>query len=86
MGKPLDMSNKPEPTYEEVVNKLRMRYSNVHPLIFYRTVERAKGAGEIFDILESLPKELPVIWDAVTRRWISTDDITQSSEVQAVLG
>ena len=66
----------------EVVKQLKVRYANVHPLIFYRSIERANSPGEAFDILESIPKEMPILWGAKERRWINTVDITQASEMQ----
>ena len=67
---------------DDVVDKMREKYGHVHPLIFLRSLERAKDAGELFDILESLPGDLPVLWDDKTRRWVTTDDLTQSREFQ----
>lgn len=51
---------------------LRERYKDKHPLLFQRSVEFAKTNGELFDIMESVP-ELPVVWDAEFRRWVTTD-------------
>ena len=67
---------------EEVVKKLKVRYGHVHPLIFHRTIERAKSPGEAFDILETLPQDLPILWSAADRCWVNTDDITQAREMQ----
>jgi hypothetical protein len=67
---------------QEVVDKLREKYHTVHPMIFLRSVERARSPGELFDILESLPKELPVVWDHQLRRWVISDDLTLSKEMQ----
>jgi len=64
------MENPPE--------NMRARYRNLHPLLWARSVEKARSAGELFDILEEIPKRYPLIWDEATRRWIFTDDILQS--------
>lgn len=63
---------------QEVVEKLKERYSLVHPLLFHRSVEKARSLGELFDILEEVPVVLPVIWDEMSRRWKTSDDITQA--------
>jgi hypothetical protein len=67
---------------EEVVSKLRDRYANLHPLVFSRSVERARSAGELFDILESIPDDLPIMWSDEDYRWIRTDDVTQSGKFE----
>lgn len=54
---------------------LRRRYSHLHPLILQRTIERANSAGEVFDILESMPLAYPVVWDAESRKWVEASDI-----------
>ena len=65
---------------DDVTASMRERYANVYPLIFSRSVERAKDLGELFDILEELPKDLPVIWNHEKRRWVVTDDLTQTKK------
>jgi hypothetical protein len=52
---------------------LRERYSKIHPLLFHRCVERTKSNGELFDMLESLPEEYPIVWDEESKSWISTN-------------
>jgi hypothetical protein len=61
-----------------VVEKLKERYAHLHPLLFHRSVEKARTLGELFDILEEVPVVLPVAWDAESRRWKTTDDLTQA--------
>jgi len=63
---------------EETILNMQKKYKDVIPMVFHRSVEYAKDAGELFDILEALPDELPVIWDSEIRRWVVTDDLTQS--------
>lgn len=46
---------------EDAVRKLKDRYSDVHPLVFHRSASYAKTPGELFDILESIPKTYPII-------------------------
>jgi hypothetical protein len=54
--------------------KLRVRYQNLHPLLFHRSCEYAMTGGELFDILEAIPS-LPVVWDQNKRRWIQPEKI-----------
>jgi hypothetical protein len=61
-----------------VVEKLKERYPHLHPLLFHRSVEKAQTLGELFDILEEVPVVLPVAWDEESRRWKTTDDLTQA--------
>ena len=67
---------------EEVIRKLKEKYSEVHPLLFCRTVERARSAGDLFDIMEALPNDLPIMWSEDSRRWVVTDDLSQSANFQ----
>jgi hypothetical protein len=62
---------------QEVVEKLKERYPQIHPLLFNRSVERARSVGELFDILESIPNEYPIVWGESEHRWVFTNDILQ---------
>ena len=64
----------------EVVKKLKARYNHIHPLIFHRSLERAKSPGDLYDILETLPNKLTIIWNPIGRRWTEAEDITMSKE------
>jgi len=55
---------------DEVQEALRNRYPNVHPLVWHRSVEYAKTNGELFDIMESMPLEMPIVWDNEQRTWV----------------
>jgi len=57
----------------EVQKALKDRYSDLHPMLFHRCLEKANSNAELFDMLDSMPKEFPIIWDEKTRAWISTD-------------
>lgn len=63
---------------DDVQDALRKRYQHLHPLIFARSVERAETNGELFDILEEFPVEYPVVWDDSQRKWVFTEDLTQT--------
>ncbi len=65
---------------ETTLVALRKRYPQVHPLLFQRSVERARSGGDLFDILESVPTKYPILWSDKDRRWVSTDDILQAEQ------
>lgn len=65
---------------ENIVRKLKERYSNLHPLLFFRSVERAKSNVELFDILDTIPKNCPVSWCEKENRWVETKDFYVHSE------
>lgn len=58
-----------------MIDNLRKRYAHLHPLIFHRSVERARNDVELFDILDSCPTDFPIIWDIDERRWKTTNDL-----------
>lgn len=64
----------------KIVEKLRIRYEEVHPLLFHRSLDRAKSNGELFDILDTLPKEYPIYWCEESNCWKSTSDLYLSEE------
>jgi hypothetical protein len=65
---------------DEIVQKLKERYSYLHPLIIHRSLEKSKKDVDLFDILDSAPKDFPVIWSEENKRWMKTQDIFQSKE------
>ncbi len=65
-----------------IIESFQKRYSHLNHLLFVRSVERSNNPGELFDILEEIPKEYPVVWDETLRRWIVTDDLLQSQSYQ----
>lgn len=65
---------------EDKLSALKIRYSKVHPLMFHRSVERARSFADLFEILEGIPARFPVIWDDSKRMWIKeTDPTTQKN-------
>lgn len=63
---------------DDVQIALKKRYAHIHPLLFQRSIEKARSNGELFDILEEMPKNRPIIWDEKKRRWRYTEDLLQS--------
>ena len=56
---------------------LKEKYPNIHPLLFHRCVEKAKSDVELFDMIDSLPEEYPIVWDENIRKWVHTDLLQQ---------
>jgi len=54
----------------EIVCVFKKRYTHLNPLLFSRSVERAKDAVELFDILDTIPTASPLAWNATERRWM----------------
>lgn len=61
----------------QVLKSLRERYAHIHPLMFQRSLEKSKSNGDLFDILEGIPKEFPIIWDDEENCWQKTDNLLQ---------
>lgn len=59
---------------DDLIESFKKRYNKLHPLIFNRSLEKAENASELFDILESIPKSYPFVWDDSKRKWIKTND------------
>lgn len=60
---------------QNVVTKLKEKYSHLHPLLFARSVERARSNGDLFDIVDTVPKTFPVVWNEKEYRWQSVTDL-----------
>jgi hypothetical protein len=63
---------------QKIVEKLKERYKDIHPLVFHRSLEHAKTEVELFDILESIPKSYPIVWSEEDFCWIKTDLIVKA--------
>lgn len=63
---------------KETIEALKAKYSTVNTLMFYRSKERSKTAGELFDILDTMPKEFPMVWNEENKRWVTTKDLFQA--------
>ena len=53
----------------DIVSVLKRRYANLPPLLLSRSIERARNETELFDILDGVPDELPLVWSIEERRW-----------------
>lgn len=63
----------------DIEQALRNRYPNLHPLLFSRCLEKATSDVHLFDLLETMPTEYPIVWDDVVKSWCHTEDLLQSS-------
>ena len=63
-------------TYEA----LKEKFSHIHPLMFQRCVERTKTAGELFDMLDLMPKDYPIAWNQTRKEWVQVDLLTAESK------
>jgi hypothetical protein len=63
---------------DQVKESLRQRYPNIHPLIFQRSLEKSRSNVDLFDILEGIKEDYPLIWDEKTRTWKKTDNLLQA--------
>ena len=57
----------------EIVQNLVERYDRLPVLILQRSVERAVSEVELFDILDTVPSDYPLVWDNKCRRWMTGD-------------
>jgi len=57
----------------DIQKSLKERYPHIHPLVFHRSCEKAKSNSELFDMLETMPKKYPIVWDEEKRKWVVTD-------------
>jgi len=60
---------------KDLVDKLKERYAELHPLIFYRSFSRARSDSDLFDILDTVPVKFPIVWSDIDNRWNTTEDI-----------
>jgi len=67
---------------EEVLENFRKRYSHIHPLVVQRSMERAKDASDLFEILESVPKNPPFSWDSERHAWVRDFDVAARSQMK----
>lgn len=59
----------------DLIQKLRQRYPNLPPLLFHRSIERARSNGDLFDILDGCPAKYPITWSESDYCWVTTDDL-----------
>lgn len=59
---------------DPVLENLKNRHKNLHPLVFHRSVEKARDLANLFDILEDMPKKYPIIWDEKSGSWTQESD------------
>lgn len=65
---------------ESFIISLKQRYNNVDPLVFQRSVEKARTKVELFEILEDIP-DLPFSWSDKKRKWVREKDLFQVKKI-----
>lgn len=60
----------------ETIKKLEEKYK-IHPLIFQRSIEKAKDEFELFDILDTIPESFPLMWENEKRIWVTVSDFLE---------
>lgn len=63
-----------------IIEKLRERYPDIHPLLFHRSIEHAKSNGDLFDILDTMPNKYPIIWCESKYKWETVQDLYLSND------
>lgn len=64
----------------KVVEKLKEKFSFLPPLLVYRSIERAKSNGDLFDILDTVPEKYPIVWCDKNNRWVSFPELYDNQE------
>jgi hypothetical protein len=59
----------------EIIESLRERYNEVHPLIFQRSIDHANSEVELFDVLDGIPDGYPIAWSETEHKWVATEDV-----------
>ncbi len=67
----------------EISANLKERYKHIHPLVFFRSIEKSNTIGELFDILETLPN-YPIVWSEKKKCWLNTKDILQVDKLKRI--
>lgn len=62
-----------------VLQSLKEKYK-VHDVVFSRSVGKATSVTDLFDILHTMPGELPLIWDKDERRWCLVREIVSDGK------
>jgi hypothetical protein len=60
-------------TEEEIIESIKKRYSFLPSFVIFRSLERARSSGDLFDILDTFPSVYPVIWEEDKRRWVTVE-------------
>jgi len=69
---------------DSCVEAFKKRYSALHPLVFQRSVERAKSASDLFEILEGMPSKFPISWDDIKHMWVNDSDVIAQKKMKNI--
>jgi hypothetical protein len=68
----------------DVLSSFREKYCHIHPLVLQRSIEKAKDAVDLFEILESIPKS-PFSWDEEKHRWMKDFDVSGKAQLKKMM-
>lgn len=69
---------------DPVLCNFKAKYAHVHPLVFHRSVERAKSFLNLFEIMEALPKDCPFSWSDSVGMWVRDDDMMAFDSLDSI--
>lgn len=52
-----------------IIASMRERYTHIATVVFMRSFSMAKNEVELFDILETVPNQFPLLWNNEIRQW-----------------
>ncbi len=70
---------------EATLANFRARYSEVHPLVFQRSLEKASSELDLFEILQTVPSRPPFSWDDSKRSWSPDEDVMATGSMKSML-
>lgn len=69
---------------DRILNSFKDKYRDIDPLVFHRSVERAKSFSDLFEILEDVPS-YPFCWDDENKKWSSVKDFVIFEKLNEIL-
>lgn len=68
-----------------IIDSFKKSYKNIHPLVFHRSLEKSKKSINLFDALQSVPKNGPYFWDDKNKVWKKDYDFLIYKEVKKIM-
>lgn len=69
---------------QNIIDSLKERHKDLHPLVFHRSLEKSTSAVDLFEILESVPR-FPFFWDDNNKKWTKTLDFYLSNKAKQII-
>ena len=64
------------------IEAFKKRYQHLNPLVFYRSLEKARDQMDFFEILESVPDRPPFSWGENEHTWVRDDDVIAQKKLK----